>query len=169
MKWRMWAGWVCLMLAVPAQSQPDTVQSTWVGVVTYVVDGDTVHVRPSNGGAVHKIRISGMDAPEICQTGGVAARQALQARVLKRSVTVRMQGVDDYGRDLATLYLSQEDVGQWMVQRGHAWSYRYLRDPGPYVQDEAHAKLLGRGLFAEMTQEYPRDFRRRHGSCLHRP
>ena len=169
MRWRVGAGLVLLILALPAQSQLETTQATWVGVVTYVVDGDTVHVRPSNGGALHKIRISGMDAPEICQAGGVAARQALQARVLKRSVTVRMQGVDDYGRDLATLYLSKEDVGQWMVQRGHAWSYRYLRDPGPYVQDEAHAKLLGRGLFAEMTQEYPRDFRRRHGSCLHRP
>ena len=162
---RSWMVLVLLLLALSAQSQPEKVEATWVGVVTYVVDGDTVHVRPLNGGAVRKIRIIGMDAPEICQSGGVAARQALQARVLKRSVTVRLQGVDDYGRDLATVYLSREDVGQWMVLRGHAWSYRYLRDFGPYVQDEAHAKLLGRGLFAEMTQEYPRDFRRRHGHC----
>ncbi len=169
MTWRPWVGLVLLILALPAQTQIATTPATWAGVVTYVVDGDTVHVRPSIGGAVHKIRIIGIDAPEICQTGGVAARQALQARVLRRSVTVRMQGFDDYGRDLATLYLSREDVGQWMVQRGHAWSYRYLRDPGPYVQDEAHAKLLGRGLFGEMSQEYPRDFRRRHGHCLHQP
>jgi endonuclease YncB( thermonuclease family) len=137
-------------------------------MVTYVVDGDTMHVRPSNGGAVHKIRISGMDAPEICQIGGAASRQALQARVLRRSVTLRMQGVDDYGRDLALIYLSGEDVGQWMVQRGHAWSYRYLRDSGPYVQEEVHAKLLGRGLFAEMSPEYPREFRRRYGHCPYR-
>jgi endonuclease YncB( thermonuclease family) len=137
-------------------------------VVTYVVDGDTVHVRPVDGGKVHKIRIIGMDAPEICQTGGVAARQALQERVFQRSVTVSAQGVDDYGRDLATIYLSQEDVGQWMVQRGHAWSYRFKRDPGPYVQEEENAKLLGRGLFAEMPAEYPRDFRRRYGRCPYR-
>jgi len=162
-------GLVLLVLALSAQSQSETTQATWIGVVTYVVDGDTVHVRPLNGGAVHKIRISGMDAPEICQTGGAAARQALQVRLLKRPVTVRMLGVDDYGRDLATLYLSREDVGQWMVQRGHAWSYRYLQDPGPYVREEGHAKLLGRGLFAEISQEYPRDFRRRHGHCLRLP
>jgi len=121
-----------------------------------------------DGGKVHKIRIIGMDAPEICQTGGVAARQALQERVFQRSVTVSAQGVDDYGRDLATIYLSQEDVGQWMVQRGHAWSYRFKRDPGPYVQEEENAKLLGRGLFAEMPAEYPRDFRRRYGRCPYR-
>ncbi len=169
MTWRPWVGLILLILALPAQTQPAMMQATWAGVVTYVVDGDTVHVRPSIGGVVHKIRIIGIDAPEICQTGGMAARQALQARVFRRSVTVRMQGTDDYGRDLATLYLSREDVGQWMVQRGHAWSYRYLRDPGPYVQDEAHAMLLGRGLFAEMSQEYPRDFRRRHGHCLYQP
>ena len=166
---RPWVGLTLLILALPAQSQSETPQVTWVGVVSYVADGDTVHVRSSNGGIVRKIRILGIDAPEICQTGGVAARQALQTRVLRRSVTVRVHGVDDYGRDLATLYLSREDVGQWMVLRGHAWSYRYLRNLGPYVQEEAHAKFLGRGLFAEMSQEYPRDFRRRHGHCLYQP
>jgi micrococcal nuclease len=166
MTWRRWAGLALLTLSLPAQSQMETAPpSMWVGVVTYVVDGDTVHVRPVDGGSLHKIRILGMDAPEICQTSGMAAKQALQDRVLKRSVTVRLQGVDVYGRDLATIYLSREDVGEWMVRRGHAWSYRYKQDPGPYGQAESHAKLLGRGLFAELSPEYPHDFRRRHGRC----
>ena len=169
MIWRRWVGLVLLILSLPAQPETETSKTTWSGVVSYVVDGDTVHVRPMDGGELHKIRILGMDAPEICQTGGVAARQALQERVLKRSVTVRLQGRDVYGRDLATIDLSGEDVGEWMVRRGHAWSYRYQRDPGPYVQEEEHAKVLSRGLFAEMSPEYPRDFRRRYGRCAYRP
>ena len=168
MIWQQCVGLVLLILSLSAQSRTPPETTTWTGVVTYVVDGDTVHVRPVDGGKVHKIRIIGMDAPEICQTGGVAARQALQERIVQRYVTVSAQGVDDYGRDLATIYLSQEDVGQWMVQRGHAWSYRFKRDPGPYVQEEENAKLLGRGLFAEMPAEYPRDFRRRYGRCPYR-
>jgi micrococcal nuclease len=158
-----------LLLTLPVQAQPVTTSASWLGVVTYVVDGDTVHVRPLAGGAVHKIRLTGMDAPEICQTGGAAARQALQGRVLQRSVTVSPQGVDDYGRDLAVIYLSREDIGQWMVQRGHAWSYRWRQEPGPYLQEELNAKLLGRGLFAEMSPEYPRAFRHRYGSCSYAP
>jgi endonuclease YncB( thermonuclease family) len=168
MIWQQWVGLVLLTLMLPVQSRTPPETTTWTGVVTYVVDGDTVHVRPEDGGKVHKIRIIGMDAPEICQTGGVAARLALLERVFQRSVTVSARGVDDYGRDLATIYLSQEDVGQWMVQRGHAWSYRFKRDPGPYVQEEENAKLLGRGVFAEMPAEYPRDFRRRFGRCPYR-
>lgn len=165
MTWRHWAGWLLLMLALPASSQPPPEPSSWTGVVTHVVDGDSVHVRPAAGGAVRKIRIVGMDAPEICQVGGVAARKALNDRIHKRVVTVSPHGQDVYGRDLAVIYLTREDVGQWMVQRGHAWSSRYRQDLGPYVQEEENAKILGRGLFAEMPAEYPRDFRRRHGRC----
>jgi endonuclease YncB( thermonuclease family) len=167
MTWRRWAGLALFLLSLSAQSQTETTQTTWVGVVTFVVDGDTVHVRPEGGGELHKIRILGMDAPEICQTGGTVAKAALQERVLNHSVTVHMKGLDVYGRDLATIYLSREDVGEWMVRRGYAWSYRYQRDPGPYGQEESHAKLLGRGLFAGMSPEYPHDFRQRHGRCTH--
>ena len=168
MTWRHWAGGLLLVLALPASSQPTPESSSWTGVVTYVVDGDSVHVRPAAGGALRKIRILGMDAPEICQAGGVAARKALNERIHKRVVTVSAQGQDVYGRDLAVIYLTREDVGQWMVQRGHAWSNRYRQDLGPYVQEEENAKFLGRGLFAEMPAEYPRDFRRRHGRCPYR-
>ena len=165
MTWRLWMGLALLTLTASSAAVTEPAPSVWLGVVTYVVDGDTVHVRPLEGGALHKIRMIGMDAPEICQTGGQAAKQALQERILKRAVTVKPQGVDVYGRDLATIYLSREDVGEWMVRRGHAWSYRYQRDLGPYVLEEGHAKLLGRGLFAEMSPEYPYDFRRRYGRC----
>ena len=144
-------------------------EASWVGVVTYVVDGDTVYVRPLEGGEARNIRLLGMDAPEICQAGGVAARQALQQRLLQRQVRVQSQRKDDYGRDLARVYLGREDVGQWMVRHGQAWSYRFRQEPGPYAAQEQNAKLLGRGLFADPAPEYPGDFRRRHGSCKPAP
>jgi micrococcal nuclease len=168
MTWRHWMVLLLLIMGLPAQSQSLPEPASWLGVVTHVVDGDSVHVRPQAGGAVHKIRIIGVDAPEICQAGGAAAKQALQERIQNRVVTVSAHGVDFYGRDLARIYLSREDVGQWLVQQGHAWSNRYRKDPGPYVQEEENAKFLGRGLFAQMPVEYPRDFRRRYGHCSYR-
>ena len=165
--------WLVLSVAAgPARSAGANTLSApaapaWAGVVTYVVDGDTVYVRPLSGGSPRSVRVLGMDAPEICQDGGQAARDALQARVFQRQVQVQGQGTDDYGRELGTIYLGLEDVGQWMVQRGFAWSYRFRQNPGPYAQSEHHARVLGRGIFAETAPENPRDFRRRYGPCPH--
>ena len=164
---------VCLILLgvvgpaqpVAAQALSASATSGWTGVVTHVVDGDTLYVRPLSGGAARSVRVMGMDAPEICQDGGPAARDALQTRVFQRRVQVEGRGTDDYGRELGVIYLGQEDVGQWMVQRGLAWSYRFRQSPGPYAQSEHHARILARGIFAEPAPENPRDFRRRHGPC----
>jgi micrococcal nuclease len=172
-QWAVNALSVCLLWlaasgpARPAEPVPRLAQTlpAWTGVVTYVVDGDTVYVRPLTGGLARSVRLLGMDAPEICQEGGLAARDALQSRVLQRQVQVFAQGTDDYGRALASLYLGSEDVGQWMVQRGQAWSYRFRQDAGPYAESEHHARVLGRGIFAGLSAENPRDFRRRHGPC----
>ncbi len=71
--------------------------------VTRVPDGDTLWVRPLAGGKYRKLRLDGVDAPEICQPGGTAARDALAARVLEQTVTVTERRRDDYGRALVRL------------------------------------------------------------------
>jgi micrococcal nuclease len=144
------------------------------GVVTRVVDGDTVWVRVATkargatGGETLKVRIVGIDAPEICQLGGLEARDALRGHVLGQPVTLTSPSArshDDYGRVLATLDKQGEDVGRWMVRRGQAWSYSYRRHPGLYAVEQAQAQAAGAGLFAHAAAENPRSFRQRHGSC----
>ncbi|UUZ74275.1 hypothetical protein LP415_04805 [Polaromonas sp. P1(28)-8] len=44
-------------------------QAMWVGVVTYVVDGDTVWVRPADGGKPVSVRVDGIDAPRNLPAG----------------------------------------------------------------------------------------------------
>lgn len=133
--------------------------------VTYITDGDTLWVHPLSGGAPFKVRLEGLDAPEICQAWGPQSRDALLARLDHRSVSVAIHRHDDYGRAVATIALDGEDVADWMVRQGHAWSYRYRRSRGPYAVQEAQARRALRGLFADAAPQYPRDFRRRHGSC----
>lgn len=144
---------------------PFDAKRPWYAEVTYVTDGDTLWVRPEAGSPPRKLRLDGIDAPEICQAHGVAAREALMRRVLHRQVTVSSRATDDYDRTLVTLRLEGEDVGGWMVAQGHAWSYRFRRDAGPYAAEEKRARRAGRGLFADASAERPRDFRKRHGSC----
>ncbi len=140
-------------------------KDSWRGEVTYVTDGDTLWVRPEAGGPPRKVRLDGIDAPEICQAYGPAAQQALANRLLHREVRVDTRRMDDYQRALATVTLQGDDVAAWMVGQGHAWSYRYRKDPGRYAAQEKRARAQGLGLFARTDAMRPRDFRKRHGSC----
>lgn len=139
--------------------------SSFTGTVTYVSDGDTLWVAPEAGGAPRKLRIDGIDAPEICQAGGPASRAALSALALRRRVHVEWRREDDYGRGLARIRVGGVDLGAEMVRAGQAWSHRWHRHPGPYAEQEAAARRARRGLFADPQPEPPRAFRKRHGSC----
>lgn len=139
---------------------------SYLARVTRVVDGDTVWVKPLDGGKYRKLRIEGIDAPEICQAGGPASREALSARILDKTVTVDVHRYDDYGRALVRLELGGDDVARWLVVQGQAWSYRWRHSLGPYHEEEAQARKRGKGLFRDPDPEVPRNFRKRHGPCL---
>jgi len=156
--WR-WAG-LLAGLALPAGA---TVM--YEATVTHVSDGDTVWVDAGDGGAPRKLRIDGIDAPEICQDGGAESRALLAARALHRRVQVQVRRQDDYGRGLARIQLGSEDLGAVMVREGQAWSYRWRHSPGPYIAEEQQARQQRRGLFAQAQPELPRAFRQRHGTC----
>jgi micrococcal nuclease len=137
----------------------------WGGTVTHVTDGDTLWVRPAGGSEAVKIRMDGIDAPEICQVYGDASRNALMGRVLHQNVSVLARSRDRYGRVLARVVMQREDVGEWMVGQGHAWAHHYKRYPSAYGAQEAQARAARRGLFADPESQDPAVFRKRHGSC----
>ncbi len=136
------------------------------GAVTHVSDGDTLWVRPADGRAPRKLRLQGLDAPEICQSGGAASRATLSRLVAGKTVRVTVKYHDAYGRGLARMVVNGHDVGATLVQSGHAWSGRWHRSLGPYAAQESQARAARRGLFANPAAELPRDFRKRYGSCF---
>lgn len=140
-------------------------REVFVGKVSFVSDGDTLWVRPEAGGPPRKLRIDGIDAPEICQAGGADSRDALAAYVMNHRVEVTVRRYDDYGRGLARLVLEKRDLGAHLVSSGQAWSYRWGSSQGPYAYEEVLARQARPGLFASHRPELPRDFRKRHGSC----
>jgi endonuclease YncB( thermonuclease family) len=140
-------------------------RETFVGPVTYVTDGDTLWVQPDGGGAARKLRLTGMDAPEICQHGGKAAHDLLAQLALHRRVVVNVAYFDRYGRGLATVRLDGRDLGAQMVRAGLAWSYGWRGRPGIYAAEEAFARQSRLGVFVAAHPESPRQFRKRHGSC----
>jgi micrococcal nuclease len=152
--------------ALARTASPSSV--AWPGLVTYVVDGDTIRVRPAAGGKPVSIRIQGIDAPEICQPGGTLARDVLMRRLLGKRVAVHGQYHDDYGRLLAKVVFNGEDAGKWMVASGMAWSYRSRGSAGPYARAQRRAQTARLGVFALAKggpPVYPAQFRKQHGSC----
>jgi endonuclease YncB( thermonuclease family) len=135
------------------------------GVVTHVSDGDTLWLKTAHGRRPIKLRLLGIDAPEMCQSGGVQSRQALIGLVQGRQVHVETKGRDTNGRRLGLLSRDGDDIGARMVRDGQAWSYRYKNNPGPYVAEERDARAARRGLFADRAPTEPRVFRKQHGPC----
>ena len=150
-------GVLCLALSAPAHALS--------GVVTHVSDGDTLWVRPTEGGWAVKVRMQGLDAPELCQAWGPQARAALMGHVLRKQVEVHTLGQDGYERMLGHVALDGQDVGAWMVRSGHAWSDPFRKSRGRYATQEREARKARRGLFAEALPVEPRAFRKAHGAC----
>lgn len=162
--WWVSLGMALLVLSASAQELPRR-DEVYSARVSRVFDGDTVWVKPLAGGRYRKLRLEGIDAPEICQSGGKASRDVLGQRVLNQVVEVRVRAQDDYGRGIARIVHQGDDVAAWMVSAGQAWSYRWRRSLGPFAEEESLARARKRGLFKEPAPELPRDFRKRHGPC----
>jgi endonuclease YncB( thermonuclease family) len=97
--------------------------------VSRVTDGDTLHLVCD--GSTHRVRLLGLDTPEIFHPGcaaervaGEAARSALTSMVQAGPVTaVRFQGHDRYGRDLARVSVGGRDLSEAMIAAGHGLVY----------------------------------------------
>jgi endonuclease YncB( thermonuclease family) len=135
------------------------------GTVRHVTDGDSLWLKPADGGPALELRLEGIDAPELCQPGGPQSRQALVDVVLNQAVTARISGRDNHGRSLATVMLGDVNINRLQVMEGQAWSYRYKSDRGPYMGPERVAIFLKRGLHASSGAMMPREFRQTHGPC----
>lgn len=101
------------------------------GLVVAVIDGDTIKVK--TGDHVQRVRVLGINAPELAhdgkpaQCGGEAARTALDRMIYRKTVALqrdpRSDDVDRYGRLLRYVSLDGTDVGLAMIRSGHASEY----------------------------------------------
>lgn len=133
-----------LLLAAPLWAAELT------GKVVAVHDGDTMTLLVSDGASYKqvKVRLAEIDAPELRQSYGDKAKQALSDLAYYQQARVVVQDTDRYGRTVGRAYVGNLDVNAELVKRGAAWVYRqYSRDPGLLVLEQ-QAKAAKRGLWA---------------------
>ena len=114
-----------------------------------VLDGDTLelgHLR---------IRLHGVDAPELDQTCGtadggdwpcgIAARDRLAALVEGAEVGCRPRERDAFGRVVARCFVNGDDLGARLVAEGLGWAY--IRFSLAYAEAETDARDSGLGIW----------------------
>ncbi|MGR3571709.1 thermonuclease family protein [Brevirhabdus sp.] len=150
---------LALLATAPAQSAwaaPDRVSGR-VRVIdadTFVVDG-------------HRIRLFGVDAPELAQTCRTRAGKAwacgqwssdqMRRRFGNKRAECRVMDVDRYDRLVARCVVGRADVAEVLVREG--WGFAYSAYSADYVDLEKRAAVENRGLWAGEWQR-PDAFRR---------
>ena len=130
------------------------------GICVRVLDGDTVMIA-DEGQNLHRIRITGLDAPELGQPYGNQAKTELKELLLGKEVTIIPMGIDKYKRELASLQIKtaigQIDVAECMINKGAAFDWG-----GKYYKAQEYAKANRFGVWQDIKfQERPWFYRRR--------
>ena len=94
----------------------------WSGYVKNVVDGDTVDVSFNICG-VQRIRLVGINAPEIGEEGYEEAKEFLNETCMWEEVKLDVDDekqYDTYYRILAVVYVNGTNINEKMVREGYA-------------------------------------------------
>ncbi|MEM1402967.1 MAG: thermonuclease family protein [Pseudomonadota bacterium] len=135
------------------------------GRVVSVTDGDTVRILSADK-TEHRVRLTGIDAPERGQAFGTASRDHLSSLIAGKAVFVESSKTDRYGRILGKIILDGRDINLEQVESGYAWWYRYYADEQSptdrrlYGAAEAAAQEARRGLWADPNPVNPYEWRR---------
>nr|NMF96176.1 nuclease [Aromatoleum toluolicum] len=138
---------------------------TFTGTVVGIADGDTVTVLDA-ANRQHKVRLSGIDAPEKSQPYGNVSRQHLARLVFDKDVTVVAYKTDRYGRTVGKVVVNDTDANLEQIRAGLAWHYKqYEReqdasDRETYATGEVAARQSHLGLWRESEAVPPWEYRR---------
>ena len=146
------------------------------GSVVGVSDGDTITVL-DGAHQPRKVRLAGIDAPEMRQPYGTRAKQHLAALVFGKPVVVVWHKHDRYGRIVGHVLLPVpgdcgrldcarlEDAGLAQIESGLAWHYRRYQaeqtpaERGRYARAELEARTRREGLWNDTDPIPPWVFR----------
>ncbi len=89
--------------------------STSIAGTAWVIDGDTIAIDYRQ-----HIRLAGIDAEEMDEPNGYAARDHLRALIYGRMVTCQLNGERTYERKVGTCFAGSDNLNAAMVRDGYA-------------------------------------------------
>lgn len=156
----------------PQNAQKFEIRGYRLARVVDVYDGDTItvfmHGPGGTGPYLWKVRLSGIDSPEIRsknyveKTHAYACREFLRRRIMNNIVLLECKGADKYGRLLATVYIERfrrrqsaekcENVCKMMVKETPTREYdgrakeAFVDIPAAETFSQAYAMAFSEGL-----------------------
>lgn len=141
-------------------------ESVYYATVVKISDGDTFTAETAGQDAgSFKVRVYGIDCPEMGQPQGKEAKEYAQEKLpLGSMVLLQVVDVDRYGRAVALVYLPDGSTLQaGLIEAGFAWVHdRYCTLPicAGWRDEEQAVSLAGVGLWAEPCPVAPWNWRR---------
>jgi micrococcal nuclease len=125
-----------------------------------ISDGDTIRVL--HEGISKRIRLFGIDCPEMGQAFGSTAKKFTGDLAFGKTVKIRVRDIDRYHRIVAEITLPDgKMLNHELVKAGLAWWYRrYARSDSELHRLETEAKEGKRGLWADADPVPPWTWRK---------
>ena len=132
--------------------------------VISVRDGDTIEV--SHRRRIKRIRLHGIDCPEINQHSGRHAKRFTSKLALGKKAKIIKKDIDKYGRIVAEVFLDNTSLNRELVKNGWAWHYvRYSSDE-KLDELEKNARQKKLGLWQKENPLPPWEFRKQQREPL---
>jgi endonuclease YncB( thermonuclease family) len=139
-----------------AASGPGDVDLVLPAKVVRIADGDTAEMQLDSGPM--RVRLYGIDTPELHAPFGREARDALAALIAGREVELVPVSQDKYDRLVAVVLVKGSSVNESLIGGGLAWAYRrYLgqvEGDRRYCELEARARDARAGLWAQPPERW---------------
>lgn len=153
-----------LSILILALILSSSVYADFSGLVIKVIDGDTIIVL--EGSKKIKVRLSGIDAPELKQRFGFNSKQELTSLIEKKWVNILSNSRDKYKRTLGKVICNNVDINLSLIKLGMAWHYKKYKknqsknDQDLYTYYENIARDSRLGLWKDYNSIAPWDWRR---------
>lgn len=130
------------------------------GLVVGVHDGDSLTLLVGGKNEI-KVRLEGIDAPELKQPFGSASKKALSDLVFGKTVRLEQTGKDRYKRTLGNIYVDETWINLAMVERGMAWFFAKYSKDGKLKAAAELAQRRAVGLWREAAPQPPWEWRKK--------
>ena len=153
-----------VLLALLTLSAPAAADKLLPGRVLHVLDGDSLIL--DVGGGQYRVELADIDAPELNQPWGRAARDWLGQALRGRFVVVRSSDVSRDGHIRGRLLFKNHDPGATLLYQGLAWCVpqpdgKAVSESREYLDAQADARAARRGLWSDASPVPPWEWRRR--------
>jgi micrococcal nuclease len=122
--------------------------------VTRIIDGDTFETETGE-----KVRLIGINAPEISDIFGQEAKQYLSQLILDKNVELQSDNIsndrDRYQRLLRYIIVDGIDINKKMVSDGFAFAYLkyHFSKSNDYEQAQLEARETNKGIWGDSKKE----------------